>query len=418
MNKARMTFRFDDGQSRELDRKEQTPTFGEPTGEGVHELEANGHREHRAADREPRDKLSVISGPMQGWGDPFSRDDIWDEMMTSGSQYPNQDHLDEDYKQDDPNLYQSDDIYDGSDYLTGSISGSSVHMVDGVPAEENFSYRPHRPTSLWKVIGTVTGAVVTGALFGFVVLSLFKDGSGGTVMNPKQAAEGQKTAISVHAQASTDGELAAAVPVDIKAQTYYMLQYGVFSTSERALQAQKELLQYGIAAGNDPDHENRVYAGISTDREQAKLLSNQLKAQGMDLYVREIALPAEASLHFNGEGDTVNQYFTASSKLVAELCQMSASLLGKDQPARLSSNETAALTDLHQQWTEASKSFQTGLNQEADTLGKQLDQTMNSALSSVEEYNKNSSKGHLWEIQSVMMQYIIQQKELMTLLEK
>ena len=61
--------------------------------------------------------------------------------------------------------------------------------------------------------------------------------------------------------------------------TYYALQYGVFSSAERAEQAKLELSQTGLAASLDPEDGNRVYAGISADREEAKLLSTRLKSQ-------------------------------------------------------------------------------------------------------------------------------------------
>lgn len=73
--------------------------------------------------------------------------------------------------------------------------------------------------------------------------------------------------------------------------TYYALQYGVFSSPERAEQAKLELTQAGIGAGSDPEDGNRVYAGISADREEAKLLSTRLKSQGVELYVKEIVNP-------------------------------------------------------------------------------------------------------------------------------
>nr|WP_280521416.1 SPOR domain-containing protein [Paenibacillus mangrovi] len=197
-----------------------------------------------------------------------------------------------------------------------------------------------------------------------------------------------------------------------------MLQYGVFSSKERAELARKELQQYGIAAGQDPDQENRVYAGMSTDLEQAKFLSSQLKAQGLELYVREVMLPAASEMKFGGEAGTINEYFAVSSELVSKLSQLSAELLGQENPAGLSTEDTSAITDLHSRWMEAMKSLQTGLGPSEEEMGTQMEQTMNSAVSAITEYNRNHSKGHLWEVQSSMMQYIKQQKEMISKLEK
>ena len=149
--------------------------------------------------------------------------------------------------------------------------------------------------------------------------------------------------------------------VHIPGQNFYLLQYGVFSTPERAAQAIGELQQSGIAAGGDLDEENRVYAGISPDREQAKLLSNQLKAEGVELYVREIALPGIESAAFAGEEQTLTDYFTISGQLVSELSQLSASLLGMQEPGAATAEHMNTVTNLHQQWIQSVKQLAEGL---------------------------------------------------------
>ncbi|WP_268794580.1 hypothetical protein [Paenibacillus sp. DMB20] len=37
---------------------------------------------------------------------------------------------------------------------------------------------------------------------------------------------------------------------------------------------------------------------------------------------------------------------------------------------------------------------------------------MNSSVTALSEYNKNRAKGHLWEIQAGMMNYIMSQRKL------
>lgn len=118
------------------------------------------------------------------------------------------------------------------------------------------------------------------------------------------------------------------IPVQVAPQSYYLLQYGVFSTPAGAEQARQELLTAGLAAGLDPADGNRVYAGLSPDREQAKLLSNGLKGQGIELYVREVALPAVNQVRYTGTAAAVDSYFKLSSQLLSELSSLSASLLG------------------------------------------------------------------------------------------
>lgn len=201
--------------------------------------------------------------------------------------------------------------------------------------------------------------------------------------------------------------------VHIPGQNFYLLQYGVFSTPERAAQAIGELQQTGIAAGGDLDEENRVYAGISPDREQAKLLSNQLKAEGVELYVREIALPGIESAAFAGEEQTLTDYFAISGELVSELSQLSASLLGMQEPGAATSEHMNTITNLHQQWIQSVKQLAAGLGPETGAVLPAMEQSMNSSITALSEYNKNQSKGHLWEIQTGMMNYVMGQKKLL-----
>ncbi|MDR9857282.1 SPOR domain-containing protein [Paenibacillus sp. VCA1] len=411
VNKARMTFRFNQENPREPDAPQEEK---KPAAQTFKPMPEKERAPKKSAIVEPprqehqqdvpgknRDHLHVVSGSMQGWSDPFHKDEPWDELLSG---WPRDDRKEE-RRRDRPEDAEFHDFEAGR-------SGEWRDLADDIyPERGEISYRPRRPTSLWKMIGTITGAVVTGALFGFVILTFFKDGSGGANVPVKPVSE--------NAAKSTAGQAQAApVAVSIKGESYYMLQYGVFSSGERAEQAKKELEQYGIAAGIDPDQKSRVYAGISADREQAKLLSSQLKSQGVELYVKEITIPAVSELKFAGDADTARRYFETSSELASKLSRLSAALLSKEKATALNEGDEAAITDVHSRWTEAIKSFQTGLGQEEEQLGAQIEQTMNSAVSALTEYKRNANKSLLWEVQSRIMQYVMQQKELISRLGK
>ncbi len=384
-----MTFRFDVGE-RHLEQQEDTSQV-EKSLETIVGSELKDDSENMIYPR-----LAVVPEPMDGWGDPFSKNEAWEELMTNR------------YHRVDPIEDLFDDIRDKEISNEGNI---------GPELDHNYAeYRPRRPASLWKVFGTVTAAVVTGALFGFVVLSFFDVGSIFSTGSEKSATI-ESISVSSNIPVEIEGQIPA-VAVTIEPQTYYMLQYGVFSNAERVETAKQELQKIGLAAGDDPDLGYRVYAGISTDREQAKLLSNQLKTQGVELYVREITLPSANELTFSGDAESLNRYFAVSTDLISSLSTHSASLLGMERPIPLSNSEMVVLTELHRVWTESIKTLQAGLSPEAVVVGKQMEQTMNSALSSVTEYNRNTSKGHLWEIQSYMMEYMMGQKEIINMMKK
>lgn len=388
-----MTFRFDEG-------KRRSDLFED---RGAEMLKEEKQHPLEVPKKRTSSHITVIPESIEGWGDPFSKKDNWEEMMSHDNRDPLYHSKEEEY---DP-LYEFNSLHEANSQSREVEKEHSNKEYYGVN-------RPRRPTSLWKVFGTVTAAVVTGGLFGYVVLSFFDVGN--IMGQDAQTVSTQKSEIISSPKQAGIGE--QTVKVDVVPQTYYMLQYGVFSSVDRVEQAKKELQGIGLAAGNDPDQENRVYAGVSPDREQAKLLSNQLKTQGVELYVREIQLPSATELTFGGDSESVSQYYSVSSALISSLSNISATRLGIERPTVLSSEETNELTKLHQQWIESMKTFQSGITPEANVLSKQMEQSMNSALSSLTEYNKNTSKGHLWEIQSNMMQYIMGQKQLIDITKK
>ncbi|GIP01492.1 hypothetical protein J14TS5_65770 [Paenibacillus lautus] len=311
-----------------------------------------------------------------------------------------------------------DDVYPGRMDPEANDSNWNLGPEADLYAADDFSYyRSRKPTSFWKMALSVTAAVVTGLLFGYMVLSMFNGGNAGE--DPTSGQLETNDAVNQAPADSSGGTGATLAPdltesaVHIPGQIFYMLQYGVFSTPERAEQAKGELLQSGIAAGGDSDEENRVYAGISPDREQAKLLSNQLKAEGVELYVREIALPNIESAVFAGEEQTLADYFRISGQLVSELSTLSASLLGKQEAGAVASENMTAITNLHQQWIQSMKLLSAGLGPETGAVLPAMEQSMNSSITALSEYNKNQSKGHLWEIQTGMMNYVMGQKKLL-----
>ncbi|WP_025697322.1 SPOR domain-containing protein, partial [Paenibacillus durus] len=268
-------------------------------------------------------------------------------------------------------------------------------------------YTTRRTSSWWKFPASVAGAIGIGLLLGYAALTFFggvNDGSSTGTATPGTASQQNAAGNSVSAPA---------VPVQVAPQSYYLLQYGVFSTPEGAAQAQQELESAGLAAGLDPGDGNRVYAGLSSDREQAKLLGSRLKAQGIDLYVKEVSLPSESQLVFGGNGETVTRYFNTSGELLSELSSLSASLLGGDAAA-----DTAKVSDLHLQWTEAVKALEAGLPSGPLATAKELEKSVSRGVSAMNEYSKSKADGLLWEVQAAMLDMFSGQKRLLASMEQ
>ncbi|MFB5678523.1 SPOR domain-containing protein [Paenibacillus terreus] len=371
MNKAKMTFRFDQE--------------GREVNQGLNEERKPPHAERSVSDDVPSEASRTFSA-------------------SSSEQRKPADAV-EDY-------YFAEEWQDpfGTSAASWSAPGYWNTGAGTVPSPP-----PKRSgASGWKLFGSVASALMTGGLFGYIVLYLFQ--SPGNVDAPSLPVWSQ-TAEGNGAQANGAASVSL-ITADIPAQSFYMLQYGVFSTAEGAEQAKSELLQAGTAAGTDPSDSYRVYAGISTDREEAKLLGSRLQGSGIDLYVRELQLPSLDQAFYNGSGDTLLSYFTTSTELIQQLCHVSASMLSDEQLQSVPQSDMATLSKLHQQWMQELSALTQGLPPEGKTLSSGLDKSMNGAITALSEFNKNSSKGHLWEIQSMMMEYVRLQKQLLEFLKQ
>ncbi|MHB0879388.1 SPOR domain-containing protein [Paenibacillus sp. SEL1] len=390
MNKTKMTFRFDQ-QLPETSREDKlqvlpykNESITNEQRETIRGMKKNTVTTQKAELNEPEDLNKRISSRrfaptlrvQEGWDDPFGR---------------------------------SAASWSDADVLPDSLEEDEEAYHSG----QQYRKRPPHP-SRWKLVGSVASALVTGGMFGYIMLLLFNGGGmvPGADPSVEEAVPVFKESVGVDAISAKENSVPVTViEAQVPPQTYYLLQYGVFSTPERALQAKEELLKAGIAAGGDTEDQNRVYAGISPDREQAKLLSNQLKTQGVELYVRELELPGFEKAAYGGEGDKLTGFFQLSSSLVGKLSGLSSTLLGEGGPNTVPASDMKELNDLHQQWTQNITALPTGLPKEAVASATSLEKAMNSAISALGEYNKNTAKEHIWEIQSSMMEYVLREKE-------
>ncbi|WP_156130530.1 SPOR domain-containing protein [Paenibacillus durus] len=300
--------------------------------------------------------------------------------------------------------------YGSPAYTTGGGPASGGPRREWLEEPEDAGggyYTTRRTSSWWKFPASIAGAIGIGLLLGYAALTFFgglNDGGSTGTASPGAASQQNAAGNSVSAPA---------VSVQVAPQSYYLLQYGVFSTPEGAAQAQQELESAGLAAGLDSEDGNRVYAGLSSDREQAKLLGNRLKEQGIDLYVKEVSLPSESQLVFGGNGETVTRYFNTSGELLSELSSLSASLLGGDTAA-----DTAKVSDLHLQWTEAVKALEAGLPSEPQAAAKELEKSVSRGVSAMNEYSKSKADGLLWQVQAAMLDMLSGQKRLLASMEQ
>lgn len=286
---------------------------------------------------------------------------------------------------------------------------------------KSYSVHHRKSPGGWKVFGSVTAAIMTGVLFGFVAMSMLDSGTDTASQNVKGAVGTNIVSSAENAQTQTLGTETsnlANTPVSIPSATYFMLQYGVFSTPEGASQAKNELTKAGIAAGSDPMDESRVYAGVSSNREEAKLVSNQLKTEGVELYVREISLPAVSDVVFIGNADEVSPFFENSRALTDMLASLSITHIGEQIQTAVPKDKLSEISDAHQRYTNSVNAIHAGLSENGKKIERKMELSMSTAISAVSEYNKKPTKEHMWKVQSAVMDYILQEKQLLEVMKQ
>jgi len=275
-----------------------------------------------------------------------------------------------------------------------------------------------------NVFLSVSGALLTGAVFGYILLSLFS----GTPIIPEQgnvsvpAIGGQITSAPDNSGAKDNGQPAPpagedsgeAAPFASLAgldRTYYFVQYGVFSNTEGRDLAIEQLKQKRVAsAAMRTINDYRVYAGMAVDRSKAAVIIAKLP--DMDLYVKEIAIKAPDKLPFGGDSETAQTFFEQTAELVEVLDKLAITQLEQSSLSAINEAAAQAWKQQHQRWTESAAAMQKGIG--GDDGKEKLDtltQAINTAAKSMTEYDKKPSDALLWATQSSLMEAVIAQKE-------
>ncbi|ANE47164.1 hypothetical protein SY83_13815 [Paenibacillus swuensis] len=301
-------------------------------------------------------------------------------------------------------------------------------IIDERPIRPSAAFRTRgsEGISWFKIFGSVTAAIATGALFGYVVLSLFNPDSNMNLLNPMNSFGNAATQKNDNTNTTTQnpaannisgankpteataGTLEAAWP----ARTYYVLQNGVFSTLEGAETAKEDLKQKGYAAAWEAGSQYTVFVGMTDTQEQAKSLGEQLKQDGLEVYAKAFELPAVSRIHWQGgESEAPGLYAEQSSKLAGQLAQWTQAHLQDAAPASLTDGEWSALKQSHETWTKLASEASEGLPEAGRKLMGQMNQSMNNAVMAMEQYRKQTSTSYLWQAQSALLQFIMTEKE-------
>lgn len=417
MNKARITYRFDQD-TRQLNEWDLQSSAKKPqeTQEGGLKLVNNEAATVKPEEPQIYDtqQINQFTTDYGAWSSPFDIETQRLEELIRRT----------DAEQDlPPKQEQNKTINDGfsqepehfgplvveDEKIWGTASGMSDYS--------DRTFRNHR-SSWFRLITSVTGAIATGVFFGILIIQMFSVDS---APQPKSSSDmpetnqGQVTAPPANEASGTF--MPGILGVNIPAMSGYVLQYGVFSTADRASAAQDELAQAGIASAYEIADQHVVYAGFSMNKDSALLLQHQLEKQDLETYVKEYHMPAVTGMKWGGDdGEALTHYWNVSDDLSSDVTRLTLLHLEEVSPTGLDSSTVQSLTDTHKEWTNAVNTVAGNAPAEAQLQFDNMNNALNTALSSMMEYGKNPSVAFLWQAQAAVMDYVVSRKSLVSLL--
>lgn len=305
---------------------------------------------------------------------------------------------------EDMSVYEIEQRFRHDEY-----SENSTHTTSG-------TMYLRRKIPWFKVAGTAIGAVVTGVILGYFILTMFS----GVSTNQGNSFTGKgesitdtttkEAAVSVSSNAVQDG----LVPVQIPARTYTFLQNGGFSTLERANQAEEDVRKIGLAAVTESADKFFVYVGMAADRTSALPLSDQLQAKSLEIYKKPYSLPALQSVKWNGSAEFLQTYCTQADQLVQMLSGITLVHLEESQLTAISDTTLQSVKSTFDAWTVTSAQVFKDATENVKPALQKMTNAMNTAKLSLDEYKKTPSLEMLWQAQTNILQFIITEKTLLS----
>ncbi|WP_027085338.1 SPOR domain-containing protein [Cohnella panacarvi] len=291
------------------------------------------------------------------------------------------------------------------------------------------SYRRNDSPTWTRVFLSVTAAIATGALFGYMVLTLF---TGEPMFPGKQSAgiqaAGQagvpdaassSTAAAAHADDAAVGAGTTPDPnatgkiegksfAEVPANEAYVLQYGVFRNADSTQLAAAQLKDVGLPAAIDDGDGYRVYAGIASTRAEAELLAAQMP--NIEVYIKPLGATA-LMLDGSEQSETIRAFMTESASLARLIAQLTVGGLQDGLPQPFAQEDADALRQTGSAW-KAAKLPQGALTGAANAAAVKLEQALDEALDSLANYSGKTSRFHLWNAQTAIMQAGLADREL------
>ena len=442
MNKARITYRFD--QSREkFDRISAGGAAGDhgtsrahgPDGRAPFERDP-AESDHDMPTHEAKPMLhdSQMLNPFTtdygAWSSPFDMETERLERLIRESSYPEDVPLSDEedrivHVEGPRRSGERAERRDGqSRRVDADEEGGADEWESGPIIDERLLAREapssSRPGgySWFGAVASIAGAIATGVLFGLFVMQLFTNLMLNSEVPPVTDRHEQTDAppVSLPGDDTAVGPdvEARATAVSLPSNTVYMLQYGVFSSADGAYAAIDQLQKAGIASAYEAGERHIVYAGLTPDRNSALLLSNQLAGMNLETYVKTYERPAVQSLRWGkADGSRIEAYFSAGAELARTVSLLTLVHLEEKELTNFEDATIQALAASHQEWKMLAGELAKEVPEQAQEVYQRMNNALTTAAESLFAYRKNPAVSYLWQAQSAVMNYVIQEKSLL-----
>lgn len=283
------------------------------------------------------------------------------------------------------------------------------------------AYTRNAGPSWTRVILSVAAAIVTGALFGYMVLTLFTGQpifpSDNAANQTAATATGQPSATTTTATANAGETSGAKAPpsaatagggTDVPASEAYILQYGVFKSADSTQLAMAQLQDVGLPAAADDADGYRVYAGIASTKEEAEQLAAQMP--NIAVYIRPIA-GASLALGTDDRSRAIASLLGRSAALGKLVSRLTVSGLNDELPLPFAAADEEALKQAGADWRQTPKADDSLTGQAAEAA-RTLEESLSAALQSLDDYASKQSRYHLWHAQTAILQAQLADRDL------
>ncbi|MCP3773996.1 hypothetical protein NLX71_11855 [Paenibacillus sp. MZ04-78.2] len=428
MNKTKMTVRFHkDGQ-----RQERQDTGSEPQVIPLRAEEYTVVEQPSDKSREESDKPPVETGKIRGsmWTGP-ALNEYTTDFGGWQSSFETETHRVEQLIRESGGGRSFDPE---TGYVERPVSTGGMERTHRPYTQEESAFFRRTPgNGSWvRITASVVGAVVTGVAFGFLVLSMFSVGtdsgkttSPGSTTTAQQGTKGAGAGgtASIGEKAGKTGNADSAAPasgsaigvaVQIPAKSYAILQGGVFSSAQGAEAAAADFRKKGLAGAVDGGDKHPVYVGLAGTRDEALGLSQAYQQKNIEVIVKTLDLPAVTKVKWNGKQvDVFSNYIAQGDKLVKLIAAQTIGRAADAKPEALDDKVLQSIKTTHQSWSQTAATVSDGLGEAGKKALPKMNNSLNTAVASLEEYKKNPSQAFLWQAQTAAMQYIVAEKELL-----